>query len=424
MIGFRKWLLLMVLASTLTTIKAADFAILKNYSGLGEISTLKVFLQGPNIDFDYIRRNIKFVDFVNDPLGSDVHVIITQNSTGSGGTNFVLNFYSKTIDQIGDITLNCVTLPGDPGDAVRECILKTLKMGLVPYVNETQDGKHLQIVYSNPNGDKKESVTASIDPWKKWVFKLNTNGGFSLEQSIKNYNYSFNVRADKISDQIKFKNSFYIQNKFKEVINEGVPLVSQNNYIWANSENVYSLSERWSSGVFLSFFQSSFWNTKYSYEIKPALEYNFFPWEVADKRVFTIAYFAGIDMKSYFQTTIFGKESENLWEQNLKLNFELIQPWGEIETRLEGSTYLHDLTKNSLTFESGLSLRITRGLSLNFGFRAENIHNQLYLPAQEVSLEDILLGKSKLPSTFDVSGNMGIRIQFGSLYNNVVNNRL
>ncbi|HPR62443.1 MAG TPA: hypothetical protein PLF35_15910, partial [Prolixibacteraceae bacterium] len=165
-------------------------------------------------------------------------------------------------------------------------------------------------------------------------------------------------------------------------------------------------------------------NTRSSYDAKPAIEYNFFPWDESDKRVFTIAYFAGLENKTYFETTIFGKEKENLWGHNLKVDFQLVQPWGEVETRLEGASYLHDWSKNRISFSSGVSFRITRGLSFNMGFRAENVHNQLYLPAAGVSLEDILLGKQKLPSTFEVSGDMGISIQFGSLYNNIVNNRL
>jgi len=392
-------------------------------SSLGQIATLKVYFQGGNIDFDYIRRNIEFVDFVNDPAASDVHIIVTRNSTGSGGTNYLLNFYSKTITQIGDITLNCISSPGDTENAIRECITRALKLGLMPYMNETTNSQQIDIRYSTPDGEQKKPI-ATVDPWKKWVFRMDTNGGFSLEESIKKYNYSFNVRADKIADQIKMKNSFYMSNRFQEVDTDEGLLTSLSQFKNAATETVYSLSKRWSAGMFVSVFQSTYWNTQHSFDVKPAIEYNFFPWEDADKRVFTVAYFAGIEMKEYYETTIFGKMDENLWAHNLKLNFELIQPWGEIETRLEGSSYLQDMTKNSISFASDLSLRISRGLSFNMGFRAENVHNQLYLPAQEVSLEDILMGNQKLPSTFGVSGGVGLRFQFGSLYNNVVNNRL
>ncbi|MCF8363580.1 MAG: hypothetical protein K9G70_13260 [Prolixibacteraceae bacterium] len=388
-----------------------------------QINRLKVYIEGSNVDFDYIRRNVRFVDFVNDPKVSDVHVIVTRNFTGGGGINYMLNFYTKRLSQIGDITLNCISSPGDTDDVIRECMTRALKLGLMPYVNETRDGDTVDILYTK-NDLRSDSISTMEDPWNQWVFRVSANGWFNLEESIKKLNYSFNVRADKVTEQYKIRASYYMRDKIEEIENDGEWLSSINKHKSGRVQSVYSLSERWSAGVFLSYFQSTFWNTRNSYDFKPALEYNFFPWDISDKKRFTVSYFAGLEMKDYYETTIFNKDDENLWEQNLKINFEVIQPWGEIETRLEGSTYFHDVSKNSVTLSSDLSIRIMQGLSVNFNFGAQNVHNQLYLPAEEVSLEDVLLGNKKLPSTFQLWGGMGIRVQFGSLYNNVVNNRL
>lgn len=387
------------------------------------IAKLKVFFEGRNIDFDYIRRNINFVDFVNDPKASDVHVIVTRNSTGGGGTNYILNFFSQNLNQIGDISLNCISSPGDTDDEIRECITRVLKLGLMPYVNETQDGNNIDILYKSESGNivKKEE---ELDPWKQWVFRLDANGGFNFQESKTNTNYSFNVRADKVTEKIKIRGSFWMRDRFESIETEGDVISSVNKNKFSRIQTVYSLNDRWSTGLFLSYFQSTYSNTKASFDVKPAIEYNFFPWEEADKRVFTVAYFAGIEMKDYYETTMFGKDTENLWAHNMQLNFEVIQPWGEIETRLEGSSYWHDITKNRLTFRSDLSFRITRGLSLNFDFMASSIHDEMWKPMANYTLEDILLGNVALPSTFRLSGGMGIRIQFGSLFNNVVNNRL
>jgi len=414
--------ILMALTFSIDT-KAEAKTDIETYQTLKSLGTLKVFLDGEKIDFDYIRRNVDFVDFVNDPKASDVHIIITSNRTGSGGTNYILNFYSQNLNQIGDISLNCISSPGDTEDAIRACISRAMKLGLMPYVNETASGDLIDILYTKPEKELTQAKT-DADPWQQWVFRMDANGDFNLEESKSKYDYSFNVRADKITENIKIRSSYYMSNRIEEIDNVGDLIYSENRRKYFSLRTVYSLSDRWSTGLFLTYFQSTYWNTDNAYELKPAIEYNFFPWEDADKRVFTISYFAGYEFKDYFETTIFGKTEEGLWEHNLELNFEVIQPWGEIEMKLEGSSYWHDFSKNRLTFESDLSLRITRGLSLNFGFRAENIHNQLYLPAGEISLESILLGNQKLPSTFELSGAMGIRIQFGSLYNNVVNNRL
>lgn len=398
-------------------------AINSSYFSTGTISTLKVFLEGKVVDFDYIRRNVNFVDFVNDPKGADVHIIITSNSTGGGGTNYILNYYSQNLSHIGDISLNCISMPNDTDDERRACVTRTLKAGLMPYVNETDDSSDIDIVFHNKD-KKKVDKTVVEDPWNKWVFRMDASGGFDLEESKSKYNYSFNARADRVTEKVKMRAQYFMRDRFEAIETGGTIVNSQSTQDHINLRTVYSVSDRLSTGVFLSYFQSTYWNTKSSYDFKPAIEYNFFPWEEADKRRFTISYFAGFEGKDYYETTIFGKDAENLWEHNLELNFEVTQPWGEIETRLEGASYWHDFSKNRLTFQSDLSLRIVRGLSVNFRFRAENIHNQLYLPAGEVSLEDILLGNQKLPSTYEIYGSMGLRIQFGSIYNNVINNRL
>ena len=103
---------------------------------------------------------------------------------------------------------------------------------------------------------------------------------------------------------------------------------------------------------------------------------------------------------------------------------QLVKTWGEIEAGLNASNYLHDFSKNQITFDSNLSIRIIRGFSVNFNLRAENIHDQIYLPKSEASLEDILLNRVKLPSAFELFTGIGVRVQFGSIYNNIVNNRL
>jgi hypothetical protein len=187
---------------------------------------------------------------------------------------------------------------------------------------------------------------------------------------------------------------------------------------------VNSLSPRWSAGAFASYYNSNYSNTVYSISVKPAIEFNIFPWDVSDRKVFTLAYYVGPEWKKYYEETIYGKFDEDLWEQTFRLDLQLVKTWGEIEAGLNATNYLHDFSKNRITFDTELSVRIIRGFSVNFDFRAENIHDQIYLPKSEASLEDILLNRVQLPSSFELYTGVGVRIQFGSIYNNIVNNRL
>ncbi len=43
--------------------------------------------------FDFIRTEIKMANFVNDRFSSDVHLMITEQSTGAGGSKYYFNFW-------------------------------------------------------------------------------------------------------------------------------------------------------------------------------------------------------------------------------------------------------------------------------------------------------------------------------------------
>ncbi|HAY35930.1 MAG TPA: hypothetical protein DCY57_02965, partial [Bacteroidetes bacterium] len=59
--------------------------------------TLNVFIDCDrrSCDFDYIRREIPYVNYVRDRVGSDVHVLITQRGTGSGGREYEMQFMGQ-----------------------------------------------------------------------------------------------------------------------------------------------------------------------------------------------------------------------------------------------------------------------------------------------------------------------------------------
>jgi hypothetical protein len=153
------------------------------------------------------------------------------------------------------------------------------------------------------------------------------------------------------------------------------------------------------------------------------VEYNFFPWKECNRRVFAIQYWAGVNYVDYFEKTIYDKLYETLFSESIEINLELIQPWGEISVGLAGQHYFHDFSKNRVTLESDFSIRITKNLSVYCELQSQIIHDQLYLPGGDATREDLLLQRRKLATTYEVSSQLGIRFTFGSMYNNVVNER-
>lgn len=383
---------------------------------------LKIYIEGIRLDMDFMRRNMQFVDFVNDPAVADVHIIITRRISGSGGFAYSLMYNNKTFKNIGDFTLTSTTASSDTQEERRKKLTDALSLGLMPYVNQTEASNKLSLVY---RGKKEGRSTMPVDdPWNNWTFRGDFNGNLDLEESRKIFRYTYNLRADKVTEDWKFRNNGRMSVNTREYESNGEKYRSENISNYVTSSVVNSLSPRWSAGAFASYYNSNYRNTVYSVTIKPAVEYNIFPWDISDRKVFTIAYYIGPEWKKYYEETIYGRLHEELWEQTFRLDLQIVQTWGEIEAGFDATNYLNDFSKNRITFDTDLSVRIVRGFSVNFDLRVENIHDQIYLPKGDVSLEDILLNKVQLPSTFEVSAGIGVRLQFGSIYNNVVNNRM
>src|SRR4051812_29565416 len=67
--------------------------------------TINVFLDCGSCDFDYVRTEIPYVNWMRDRADADVHLLVTTQSTGSGGSEFVLNFiglrgFSRAVDTL------------------------------------------------------------------------------------------------------------------------------------------------------------------------------------------------------------------------------------------------------------------------------------------------------------------------------------
>jgi len=77
-----------------------------------------------------------------------------------------------------------------------------------------------------------------------------------------------------------------------------------------------------------------------------------------------------------------------------------------------------------MEFEVDFYIRIAKGLFVNFNTEAELIHDQIYLPKGDASLEEILLERKALATDFEFEISVGFSYVFGATSNNIVNTRL
>jgi len=153
------------------------------------------------------------------------------------------------------------------------------------------------------------------------------------------------------------------------------------------------------------------------------VEYSLFPYEEATRRSIILRYSIGPTYRNYEEESIFGKLEETPWEETVNLRAAMRQPWGDASATVTASHLLDDIAKHGVSLRGTLSFRIVRGLSFNMGGNVAWVTDQVYLSAGGATDEQILLRLRTRASSFNYGTNVGFSYQFGSLFNNTVNNR-
>src|SRR5713226_1168455 len=89
----------------------------------------KVFLDCQFCDFDYIRTEITFVNYVRDRKESQVHILITTQPTGSGGDEYTLAFIGEGDFKGTDDTLSYYSNSTSTDQEVRQGLVRVQKLG-------------------------------------------------------------------------------------------------------------------------------------------------------------------------------------------------------------------------------------------------------------------------------------------------------
>jgi hypothetical protein len=382
---------------------------------------ISFYLDCYDCDFTFVRQELPFVSFVRDPQLADVHILVTDSNTGSGGEKFFLNFIGRKELKGVDYEYSVTTIESDTEDDVRKSLLKMLKIGILQYYSKTGFLENMNIDIEEKDNKKADDMT--IDRWNKWVFTLEAGGELQKEKSQSSFDLGTSATARKITEEWKTSMNAYYSIEQQKFIDDDSTIQKQEHQTEASAYFVKSLNEKLSAGIFTTYTSWNHINTQHKIGVAGGIEYNIFPWKECNRRVFAIQYWAGVNYIDYYEKTIYDKMNETLLSEGLEFNIEFIQPWGEISVGLEGRHYFHDFSKNRLTLESDFSIRITKNLSVFCELQSDIVHDQLYLSGSELSRDDILLQRRKLASTYEIRSELGIRFTFGSIYNNIVNER-
>jgi len=376
----------------------------------------------------HFRTEITYVNWVRDLADAQLHIIMTSSSTASGD-EYLFDFLGRGDLEGMDDQLTYSHSDTDSEDARLQGITGILAVGIARYaVLLGQTGPF--VVNTPQTGERRLELPPGLqgevnDPWDYWVFRIGGDVRYEDEDLKNEKRYSANLSANRTTEMWKISVSgrgsytdtqgeYSSGEKYEDVRREGS----------FDSRVFYSLSERWSWGIEAGASTSTRNNQDLAGDVGSGFEYSFFPYREWTRRRMTLQALVYARYFNYEEETQFNKMSETVMEGSLRWGVGFRQPWGTANINASASSYLQDPTKlYNLSFGGRLSIRLARGLEWNIGGDISRIRNQIYIPLAELSDEDILLGRRQLPTDSSLSINTGFSFTFGSIYNNVVNNR-
>jgi hypothetical protein len=381
-------------------------------------SAPKVFLDCRGCDRDFFREEITYVNYVRDRKDADIHVLVTDQSTGSGGRKYTFAFIGLNQFAGLDNTLTYSSGPNDTRDDTRKGHVEVMKRGLFPYVLNTPISEHIYLSFR-----QRLEPTAVKDPWNFWVFSISGDARISGETSRTSRSLDINISANRITPEWKIRLglSGEFDKRTYDYEDEYIESISDEKN--ATSMVVKSISNHWSMGGWVEAESNTYSNLDLLFTVAPAVEYNIWPYSESTRRQLLFLYKIGYNHANYREITIYKKMSENLFNQSLTVTLSIREPWGNASASIEGSHYFHDFKKNRLQVYGNLDIRLFKGLSLDIYGRYDLVHDQLSLPIGDASLDEVLLARKELLTAYDYSISVGLRYTFGSVYSNVVNPR-
>jgi hypothetical protein len=385
---------------------------------------LRVFIdcRADGCDEQFFRTELTWFDHVRDQQDADVHVLVTGQGTGGGGTEYTVRFIGRGLWDGQEDTLLRASEASATEDMRRRELVQVFGLGLARFAARTPAGAGLKVVPPETGMSVQSGV--ADDPWNYWVFRTNINTFFNGEASSSSQSVNVNQSANRTTELWKVNFGAGINyNTSDYVLSDGTTYTSIRKGWFANSLVVKSLGEHWSIGGRAGASRSTYLNQQLAVRLAPAVEFNFFPYSESNERQLTLQWSVGANHFRYDEETIYGVMQENRWDEVLIAHLSLRQPFGTVRITNEVAHYFEDVGQYRYIFSIDNELRLTRGLSLNIDGNYAILHDQIYLQRGEATDEEILVRQRQLETSYRYFFFIGVTYRFGSINNNVVNPR-
>ncbi len=391
---------------------------------------LNVYVEcgGRGCDLGFYQDQIQWVRWMRDPANADVVATLSADALPGGGREFRIDFVVNEIEG-GNDQFIYASSSDDTFEDELEGIAVILSIGFARYATLVGFRQFVVVRSLRPIGiDPDERVVAAQevdDPWNLWVFTVGGSGRFDGSQTRKSNRLSANLSAGRTTPTWKLSFSGRGSILTRDIERNDGSILQTDERNWRfNVGATYTLADHWSLDLSsLSSMPHPRFNQNFRGDLTPGIEFSVFPYEEATRRSLTLRYTVGFTYRNYEETTVFGKLEEGIWEEELRLRATMRQSWGEASVALNGSHVLGDFSKHNVRLFGRLSFRVFRGLKFNATGNISWVNDQLYVPSGGVTDEEALLRLRARRSAFNKWLNFGFSYQFGSIFNNTVNNR-
>lgn len=377
----------------------------------------KVFVVARAVDAEALLKGITFVAPVPVREEAQVEVLIEPRGP-EPGAEFVLTFTGLREFAGKGQTLTYAPGQGESKAQIEAGLTRTLQMGLMRFVAGTPAARRVRIRLKD-----EVRPTDVVDPWDSWVFSASANGMFQGEKTYGSQMFFGSFSANRVTPALKLRMSLSTSSQRDRFDYEGDVIRSRSESRGFEGLFAKSLGEHWSVGVFLTGASSTYENIRTKLAVAPAVEYDFFPYSESTRRQLRVQYWIGTNLIRYREETIYEKIRENLPQQGLAATFEVKRGWGTISTSLESQNYLRDFRQYRVELNSEISIRVFKGFSFNIHGGGARIRDQLSLPRGGASLDDIILQRKQLATSYNYYVMAGFSYTFGSIFSNIVNPR-
>ncbi|MCG8373284.1 MAG: hypothetical protein MI700_07105 [Balneolales bacterium] len=396
--------------------------------------TISVFLDCRGCDESFIITEIQFVNFVRDQGLADLHLLIIRQGTTTGA-QFLIDYIDQRLPEKPKKELIYDSYDFQTQEEVRNGLVTAIELGLIGYLTDMRVLSQLSVDFE-PQETTDNGIFEENDPWNNWIFEIGADGSTNGQENDRRFNIGGDAEARRITNEWKL--AFNIWGNFnrrsvveeEEVINgTDTTVVEVTEFFDRSNRNYFGLvaktiNDHWSVGFYSRYRSDTFVNIDTQIGITPAIEYSLFPYEEFTRREVTARIGVVANYFNYSETTVLLQDEEFLLRPELDLAADFTQPWGRLRAGVEAGAFLNDLSLNRFEFDGQVNVRISKYLSVFLNGRYSIIGDQISLPAGDLSAEELLAGVRQQPTSFSYRGSVGFEVQFGSIYNNIVNPRL